>query len=212
MAPVVAPVVAIAGGAGYLASKYNQSNLEKQAPIQQKIDDLTQKKSAVEERLEHAVNSRARYRCRRQLKEIESQILAAKEELKAFESMSITKMAAGAYDSVYRAVGQSVQNITNAYTEKGAFYAAQEVAKHVDTIPGITGYPKAAVKLMAGNVTHGLTEAAVHTITGGTISLSDKLVDSLTKTNAKELMEGVVVPVIMKEAEGIKAQVISTYS
>lgn len=199
--PVVVPLVVVAGGAGYVASKYNQSNVEKQTPIQQRINELTQKQSDIESKLGHSRNKNTRYKCKKNLIKIKSELDRAKQQHKALESSSVTKLAAGVYDAMSINISKSVQNIYGAYKKQGAFSALQETAKYADLLPGIGGYPKAAITIMSGNFTHGLTEAAVHSYTGGAVSLPHKVVDVMAKTNAKELMSGLVVPAMMKGAE-----------
>jgi hypothetical protein len=198
----VAAVVGVAGSAaGYAANKYNQSNLEQQAPIKKEIEELTQKKSSLEGDLDKG-NKNARYKCRKKIEAIDSQLLAAQEQLKALGSSSVTKMAAGAFDST---IGKAFKNITNAYSSQdtklsGALHAGHEVAKYVNAIPGIGGYAKAAVQVASGNFSKGITTGVIHAFTGGSVSLSDKLVKTMAKTTAEELRGGIV-PVIIKATD-----------
>lgn len=217
-APVVAPVVVGVAAVGYLASKRNQSNLEQQSTIQQTIDELNKEKLKIEGKISKVENGGTR-RERQQYKKlnaelsnIEFEISIAEDKLKQCSSSSLVKITANAADSAWKmvsgVVSQAKQNITSAYNLNGGGivglgYAAHETAKYASQAPGVTGYLKAGLQVMAGNVLDGGVEAAVHTLTGVKVSVPEYLVDAMAKTNAQELKNGIVggVSAIFKEVE-----------
>ncbi len=217
LTPVIVPASLVAAGAGYFANMRNNSNLEQQNSIQETIDKLEKKKTSIENKMEALTNAQGNKKQRQQYKNlaiqlsnVEFDISIARELYNEKESNFFVKKSAETYNAISTTICDTVtgamRNISSAYQINGGGiaglgYAAQETAKYANKIPGISGYPKAAIQIASGNILDGGIDGVMHSYFGATTNLSDKMVAQLSKTNVKEIKNLAISSIINENDE-----------